>query len=181
MNPSLAGGPKYKFGMAGHRIYRTSVASVYPHYVSKVEKKGRTKEEVDEILCWLTPQAVGPPGSIALQALGQAPKLPGEPQVLQRDLVLTARMRLPFRGQAIAPPGVCEPAERGDGDGRAPVAIAEPALNVLLRPEEIHRASGEHDVVPPVRGGDQAVKEQALIGRALLAHVDRERLAAVWT
>ncbi len=40
--------------MAGHRIYRTSVASVYPHYVSKVEKKGRTKEEVDEILCWLT-------------------------------------------------------------------------------------------------------------------------------
>ena len=40
--------------MAGHRIYKTSVASVYPHYVSKAEKKGRTKEEVDEILCWLT-------------------------------------------------------------------------------------------------------------------------------
>jgi hypothetical protein len=40
--------------MPGHRIYRTSVASVYPHYVSKAEKKGRTKEEVDEILCWLT-------------------------------------------------------------------------------------------------------------------------------
>ena len=40
--------------MAGHRIFKTSVASVYPHYVSKAEKKGRTKEEVDEILCWLT-------------------------------------------------------------------------------------------------------------------------------
>ena len=40
--------------MAAHRIYRTSVASVYPHYVTKAEKKGRTKEEVDEILCWLT-------------------------------------------------------------------------------------------------------------------------------
>jgi hypothetical protein len=40
--------------MAGHRIYTTSVASVYPHYVTKVEKKGRTKEEVDEILRWLT-------------------------------------------------------------------------------------------------------------------------------
>ena len=40
--------------MAGHRIYKTSVASVYPHYVSKVEKKGRTKEELDEVLCWLT-------------------------------------------------------------------------------------------------------------------------------
>jgi hypothetical protein len=50
----VAGSARYKSGMAGHRIYRTSVASVYPHYVSKVEKKGRTKEDVDEILCWLT-------------------------------------------------------------------------------------------------------------------------------
>ena len=40
--------------MAGHRIYKTSVASVYPHYVAKAEKKGRTKEEVDELLRWLT-------------------------------------------------------------------------------------------------------------------------------
>ena len=40
--------------MAGHRIYRMSVASVYPLYVSKAEKKGRTKEEVDAIVCWLT-------------------------------------------------------------------------------------------------------------------------------
>jgi len=40
--------------MTGHRIYRTSVASVYPHYVAKAEKKGRTKAEVDEIICWLT-------------------------------------------------------------------------------------------------------------------------------
>ncbi len=40
--------------MAGHRIFRMSVASVYPHYVRKAERKGRTKEEVDEILCWLT-------------------------------------------------------------------------------------------------------------------------------
>jgi len=38
----------------GHRIYGTSVASVYPLYVAKAEKKGRTKAEVDEILCWLT-------------------------------------------------------------------------------------------------------------------------------
>jgi hypothetical protein len=40
--------------MASHRIYATSVASVYPHYVAKAEKKGRTKAEVDEIICWLT-------------------------------------------------------------------------------------------------------------------------------
>ena len=31
-----------------------SFSSVYPHYVAKAEKKGRTKEEVDKIICWLT-------------------------------------------------------------------------------------------------------------------------------
>ncbi len=40
--------------MAKHRIYTTSFASVYPHYITKAKKKGRTKEEVDEIICWLT-------------------------------------------------------------------------------------------------------------------------------
>lgn len=40
--------------MAAHPIYRTSFASVYPHYVAKAEKKGRTKAEVDEIIRWLT-------------------------------------------------------------------------------------------------------------------------------
>jgi len=40
--------------MTKHRIYTTSFASVYPHYVAKGEKKGRTKKEVDEIICWLT-------------------------------------------------------------------------------------------------------------------------------
>ncbi|MEH2696361.1 MULTISPECIES: DUF2200 domain-containing protein [Rhizobium] len=40
--------------MTKHRIYSISVASVYPHYVAKAEKKGRTKAEVDDIICWLT-------------------------------------------------------------------------------------------------------------------------------
>ena len=40
--------------MAKHRIYTMSVASVYPHYVAKAEKKGRTKAEVNEIISWLT-------------------------------------------------------------------------------------------------------------------------------
>ena len=40
--------------MENHRIFTTSFASVYPHYVNKAEKKGRTKEEVDTIICWLT-------------------------------------------------------------------------------------------------------------------------------
>lgn len=40
--------------MAGHRIFTTSVASVYPLYVAKAERKGRSKAEVDEIFRWLT-------------------------------------------------------------------------------------------------------------------------------
>jgi hypothetical protein len=37
-----------------HRIYSMSFASVYPHYVAKAERKGRTRAEVDEIIRWLT-------------------------------------------------------------------------------------------------------------------------------
>ena len=47
--------------METHRIFKTSFASVYPHYVQKAEKKGRQKKEVDEVICWLTgysPQAL---------------------------------------------------------------------------------------------------------------------------
>ena len=38
----------------GHRIFATSVGSVYPHYVAKVEKKGRTQDELDDVIRWLT-------------------------------------------------------------------------------------------------------------------------------
>lgn len=37
-----------------HRIFTTSFANVYPYYVAKAEKKGRTKSEVDAVICWLT-------------------------------------------------------------------------------------------------------------------------------
>lgn len=37
-----------------HRIFTVPVANVYPYYIAKAEKKGRTKAEVDEIFCWLT-------------------------------------------------------------------------------------------------------------------------------
>ncbi|MDQ7261393.1 DUF2200 family protein [Paracoccus sp. PS-1] len=40
--------------MTRHRIFTTSFASVHPHYVAKAEKKGRSRAEVDEIICWLT-------------------------------------------------------------------------------------------------------------------------------
>ena len=40
--------------MAQHRIFRTSLASIYPLYVQKAERKDRTKAEVDQVICWLT-------------------------------------------------------------------------------------------------------------------------------
>jgi len=40
--------------MDNTRVYKMSFASVYPHYITKAEKKGRTKEEVDAIIFWLT-------------------------------------------------------------------------------------------------------------------------------
>lgn len=40
--------------MAGHRIFTTPFAGVYPLYVAKAERKGRTREEVDQLICWLT-------------------------------------------------------------------------------------------------------------------------------
>ena len=47
--------------MDNHRVFKMSFASVYPHYVQKAEKKGRTKKELDKVICWLTgysPQAL---------------------------------------------------------------------------------------------------------------------------
>jgi hypothetical protein len=40
--------------MAGHRIFGTSFASIHPLYVAKAERKGRTREEVDQVITWLT-------------------------------------------------------------------------------------------------------------------------------
>lgn len=40
--------------MPRHRIFDTSFASIYPHYVAKAERKGHTKDEVDHVISWLT-------------------------------------------------------------------------------------------------------------------------------
>jgi hypothetical protein len=45
---------KQEGDMTKHPIYTMSFARVYPLYIAKAEKKGRTKAEVDEIICWLT-------------------------------------------------------------------------------------------------------------------------------
>jgi hypothetical protein len=48
--------------MQRHRIFTTSFASVYPHYVRKAEKKGRDQREVDQVICWLTGYSPGGDG-----------------------------------------------------------------------------------------------------------------------
>ncbi len=40
--------------MNNHKVFKMAFASVYPHYITKAEKKGRTKEDVDTIIFWLT-------------------------------------------------------------------------------------------------------------------------------
>ena len=40
--------------MSRHRIFATSFASIYPHYVHKAQRKNRRKEEVDQVISWLT-------------------------------------------------------------------------------------------------------------------------------
>jgi hypothetical protein len=40
--------------MTAHRIFSTPFASVYPLYVQKAERKGRKKQEIDQVICWLT-------------------------------------------------------------------------------------------------------------------------------
>jgi hypothetical protein len=40
--------------MGPHRIFKMAFASVYPHYIRKAEKKGRNKNDVDKVICWLT-------------------------------------------------------------------------------------------------------------------------------
>jgi hypothetical protein len=49
---TVVGGRRYASSV--HRIFTTSFAAVYPMYVAKAERKGRTKDEVDQLVLWLT-------------------------------------------------------------------------------------------------------------------------------
>jgi hypothetical protein len=53
---------------APHRIFAMSFASVYPLYVNKVERKGRSRAELDQVICWLT----GYDEDLLAQQIGQA-------------------------------------------------------------------------------------------------------------
>ena len=45
---------RIEYTMKNERIFKMTFSSVYPLYIQKAEKKGRTKEEVDKVICWLT-------------------------------------------------------------------------------------------------------------------------------
>jgi hypothetical protein len=67
--------------MTPDRVYKMSFASVYPHYVAKAERKGRTREEVDEVIRWLTGYSQGQLEAVIEQRtdfenfFGEAPRL----------------------------------------------------------------------------------------------------------
>ena len=73
----------YAESMAGHRIYALAFSDLYPNYTAKAERKGRSKQEVDQIICWLTgysqpelDELITPGNPVNLeQFFGDAPKL----------------------------------------------------------------------------------------------------------
>src|SRR5206468_1281991 len=92
-----------------------------------------------------------------------------------------AAARAPIRAQRRVPPCMREVAQCRRGNRRARLPRAEPSCDVLLRPEEIHNASGEDDVVPPVHCGYKAMEQQIGTVDRLLDDLDYIRLAAIGT
>ena len=62
--------------MDNQRVFKMSFASVYPLYVQKVEKKGRKKKELDEVICWLT--GYSPQELACRSSSGTISKVPGQ-------------------------------------------------------------------------------------------------------
>src|SRR5712691_10326623 len=112
-------------------------------------------------------------------SLRQSPELSREAEALEDAHVLLACVRRPLGRQAIAPPRVCELAQLRDRNRGTGAPPCEPACDVLLRPEEVHPASGEDDVLPPPLGGDEAMEEQGRIVWPFAAHGHRQSAAAV--
>lgn len=110
---------------------------------------------------------------------GQGPERIGEPEIGRDRLFLLTGAWPPVRIDPVALPGVRQFTQLGDGDRRAGSPGTEPAADVLFRPEEIHRASSDDDVVPPSNGWDEAMEPQAFIVRLLIAHLHRDRLTTV--
>src|SRR4030095_691834 len=99
-----------------------------------------------------------------------------ETKPIEDRLVLLERVRTPVGSEAVTPPFLSERRELGHGNRRARRPAGEPALDVLFRPEEVHRASGEDDVVPPLRGRHEAVEDEAVVVRLAAANAETDCL-----
>ena len=156
--------------MTKHRIYSISVASVYPHYIAKAEKKGRTKAEVDEIIRWLTGYSQAGAG----RSTGRQDQLrgflragaPAEPVAVADHRHDLRHPRRRHRGtpDAGAPlPGQADRrARQGEKDGEDPAEIAGPWYGLRQLPSLLRmsgpaaRSSRESDFIDiaflPARG-----------------------------
>jgi hypothetical protein len=110
---------------------------------------------------------------------GQGPERIGEPEIGRDGLFLLTGAWPPVRIDPVALPGVRQFTQLGDGDRPAGSPGTELAADVLFRPEEIHRASSDDDIVPPSNGWDEAMEPQAFIVRLLIAPLHRDRLTTV--
>jgi Zinc-binding dehydrogenase len=119
-------------------------------------------------------------GAIGVAAfLRKTPEVARQSKLVENRLVLLPGMGPPIRSEPVAPPSVRQRAQRLHRNRCPGLAPSEPPFDVLLRPEEVHRASGEDDVVPPVRGGDQAMEQQAVVGGPAVAHFERDWLGTI--
>jgi hypothetical protein len=104
-----------------HRVFAMSFASVYPHYIAKAEKKGRTKAEVDEIILWLTGYTAREfakhlkDGTDFEAFYGQARLNPA--RTLITGTVCGMRHRGPAHARAALPRQAHRRAREGQGDG----------------------------------------------------------------
>jgi len=113
------------------------------------------------------------------RGLAEPPERAGQPEIIEDLLVLLARVRLPRRVESIAPPGVGELGELGDRDRRTGRAPGEPSVDVVFRPEEQHRASGETDVLPPGHGRHENVEDQRRVIRSAVTDDQTDGLVTV--
>ncbi len=111
--------------------------------------------------------------------LSKLPEATRQAEPPEDRLVLLSSVRLPVRSQPVAVPGVRELADLSDRDRGTWLSFSQPGPEVLFRPEEIHRASREDDVVPPAFCGHQAVEGVVVADGALVLYVDDDRLSAI--
>src|SRR5439155_19143343 len=106
--------------------------------------------------------------------LGELPERAGQAESVEDRLALVAAARQPVRRETVAPPRLRQLAElaRRDRRSRVEPAVGEPQVDVLLRPEEVDRVSGEDDVVPPARGPDLQVHRHAVRHSTPPPHLD---------